>query len=266
MTNFLFPMWLKDWVMKISLLVSLMVHASLFLATIGKRQLSLDMREIVYIRIIADHPSTSTEKIKQLPVSTYPLHSKMARVKHLKEKSPLQKEVSKKAEKRKSKDNLVTPTQPGSRPGLVSEPKPAPKPTGTVLSGVSYKPQPPVLFLSKEPTKPLGSDGISPEKQRDILLQFQSWVRQKIDQAKLYPRQARQMDIEGRVSIRFNILNNGQVGGITVITSSGSSILDKAAKRMVNKAAPFVPIPEQLKNQSTIQIEVPIIFSLAEEQ
>lgn len=60
-------------------------------------------------------------------------------------------------------------------------------------------------------------------------------------EGKCYPRQARRRGIEGTALIRFCIGKDGQAGGVDVVRTSGSPLLDGAASCVVAAAAPFGP-------------------------
>jgi len=60
-----------------------------------------------------------------------------------------------------------------------------------------------------------------------------------IEQAKTYPRLARERGIEGTVLVRFKVLPSGMVETVNVVRSSGVSILDEASVKTVYRAAPM---------------------------
>lgn len=82
-------------------------------------------------------------------------------------------------------------------------------------------------------------------------------VRARIEAERTYPASARRSGHEGTTSIELTIGSNGSLTSARVTRSSGHFALDRAAKRMVQKAAPF-PAPPQ----TTFQITVPIAFAL----
>jgi TonB family protein len=79
-------------------------------------------------------------------------------------------------------------------------------------------------------------------------------VRVAIERAKSYPSIARNRGIEGAVIIEFTISANGNPEDIRIVKSSGSQILDSAAKKTLLRASPFPPIKGSL--------EVPITFRI----
>ncbi len=73
-------------------------------------------------------------------------------------------------------------------------------------------------------------------------------VVSKLRRALRYPSEARAQRLRGEVQVAFTVSSNGSIGGIRVVRSSGSPILDKAAIETVRRAAPFPAIPDGRKN------------------
>ena len=86
-------------------------------------------------------------------------------------------------------------------------------------------------------------------------------VRSKIEQHKIYPRQASLRQIQGTVIIHFIITLEGIIKGVDVVQSSGSPVLDQAGLKAVKDASPF-PKPPVEFFQTAVSIEVPIVFEL----
>ena len=86
-------------------------------------------------------------------------------------------------------------------------------------------------------------------------------VRSKIEQHKIYPRQASLRQIQGTVVIHFIITLEGIVKRIDVVQSSGFTVLDQAGLKAVKDASPF-PKPPVDFFQTAVSIEVPILFEL----
>jgi TonB family protein len=72
---------------------------------------------------------------------------------------------------------------------------------------------------------------LSPEQWRQL--------HSALEQAKTYPRLARERGIEGTVLVRFKVLPSGTVETVNVVRSSGASILDEASVKTVYRAAPM---------------------------
>lgn len=86
---------------------------------------------------------------------------------------------------------------------------------------------------------------------------YLAMVRSRIESERTYPASARRSGHEGIASVRLVIAANGSLTSAQITQSSGHFALDQAAKRMVQKAAPF-PVPPG----STFQVTVPITFAL----
>ena len=67
-----------------------------------------------------------------------------------------------------------------------------------------------------------------------------------------YPDQARREQIYGSLRMLVAILPDGQVREVRILKSSGFSILDDAAERIVHLASPFDPLPEAMRAEADI--------------
>lgn len=61
-----------------------------------------------------------------------------------------------------------------------------------------------------------------------------------------YPDQARRERLYGSLRLLVAILPDGQVDDIQILQSSGHKLLDQAAVKIVETAAPFAPFPEEM--------------------
>ncbi len=82
-------------------------------------------------------------------------------------------------------------------------------------------------------------------------------IRARIEANRNYPASARRSGHEGTTSIQVTIDSDGTLASAQVTQSSGHFALDRAATRMVQKAAPFPEPP-----QPTFQVTLPIAFAL----
>ena|GEM_PF-2717875 len=80
-------------------------------------------------------------------------------------------------------------------------------------------------------------------------------IRKKIERAKRYPTLARQQEIEGSVRLSFSIEPTGEVTGLTLLGSSGSSILDQEALATVKRAAPLPYYPNPIRISLKFSLE-----------
>ncbi|MEX0605754.1 MAG: energy transducer TonB [Marinobacter sp.] len=67
-----------------------------------------------------------------------------------------------------------------------------------------------------------------------------------------YPSEARQSGIHGTVRMLVVLRKDGTVKELQVLESSGNSLLDDAAIRIVRLAAPFSSFPEELSKESDV--------------
>ncbi len=82
---------------------------------------------------------------------------------------------------------------------------------------------------------------------------LEAW-RQKVERIGNlnYPQAAREQKIYGSLRMTVEIRADGSVESITIDKSSGSKILDEAAKNIVNLCAPFSPFSEEMKKNTDI--------------
>ncbi|HET8710707.1 MAG TPA: energy transducer TonB [Spongiibacteraceae bacterium] len=64
-----------------------------------------------------------------------------------------------------------------------------------------------------------------------------------------YPERARQQQIYGELRLMVALLPNGEVSEIKILHSSGHKLLDEAAIRIVQLAAPFETFPPEMRKQ-----------------
>lgn len=150
-------------------------------------------------------------------------------------------------------------------PAPVSRPvsPPAPKSAATVLAKASH---PGTLTGQDDLTVP-SSASQSQSSSRAALQaerRYLDLIRARILAQRRYPALARQRGLEGVARVRFIIDRDGGLnGGIHLVCSSGSDLLDQQAARCVLAAAPFPPLPPAL-SRDHLSIVVPITFRLTE--
>lgn len=67
-----------------------------------------------------------------------------------------------------------------------------------------------------------------------------------------YPEEAKRQNLSGSLILDVALNADGKVNSITLRRSSGHKILDDAAIRIVNLAAPFAPFPDELRKDTDI--------------
>jgi TonB family protein len=90
---------------------------------------------------------------------------------------------------------------------------------------------------------------------------FTGQVRQRIANAKYYPRIARRRGMEGQPIIAFTLDKEGRLVKAALSQTSGYQLLDDAALDAVQQGAPYPEIPAPLKMES-FQFKLPISFIL----
>ena len=69
-----------------------------------------------------------------------------------------------------------------------------------------------------------------------------------------YPDEARRKNLSGGLLLSVGIKPDGSIHSIQVRRSSGESVLDDAAVRIVRLSAPFSPFPEELKQEADVLV------------
>ncbi|HKJ70963.1 MAG TPA: energy transducer TonB [Gammaproteobacteria bacterium] len=62
-----------------------------------------------------------------------------------------------------------------------------------------------------------------------------------------YPDEARERGLTGKVRLQVRVHPDGTLVAVRVLESSGSDVLDAAAKQIIRLAAPFSPFPEDMR-------------------
>lgn len=104
----------------------------------------------------------------------------------------------------------------------------------TLEAQLSQKQQ---IFASKTKVQTVDSNATTHGKAAAYLENFRNHVERIANQ--YYPEQARSQNITGDVRLMVTITSDGRVKAITLLESSGSVILDEAAKQSVRQSAPY---------------------------
>ena len=106
--------------------------------------------------------------------------------------------------------------------------------------------------------------GISPEVAAAALDEQATYVaalQAYLARHKRYPSRARARSEEGVVMLYFAIDRQGTLIATEITESSGNARPDQAALDMVNRAAPFSPMPADML-QARLEVVVPVKFFL----
>jgi len=86
-------------------------------------------------------------------------------------------------------------------------------------------------------------------------------LKQRIESIWVYPRDAAAQGIYGDLVIKFTILQNGNLGSVELVRTSGHKNLDDAAIKALRDGAPYWPIPKEWGMES-YTIEGLFIYTL----
>ncbi|WP_350146104.1 energy transducer TonB [Pyruvatibacter sp.] len=113
----------------------------------------------------------------------------------------------------------------------------------------------PTLGSGAAASSPGNSGGT--EKSTSVHDAYLAMLRARIEAKRTYPATARRAGQQGVASLRLTITADGTLTQLHVIQSSGHFALDRTAKRMVQKSAPF-PAPPRTR----FEVTIPIVFEL----
>jgi len=85
-------------------------------------------------------------------------------------------------------------------------------------------------------------------------------INQRLQQYKQYPKQAKRRRQEGEIELEIRWLASGELIDVTISQSSGHKLLDKAAIKTVQRAAPFPKAPTQ--DKPIYIAKLPVNFSI----
>jgi len=90
-----------------------------------------------------------------------------------------------------------------------------------------------------------------------VLANYLRTIRKRLESVKRYPTLARRRGTEGTTTLA----RDGRPAAVHVSGSSGSELLDGEAEEMVERAAPFEPLPAELTD-TRLRVVVPVSFDL----
>ena len=136
------------------------------------------------------------------------------------------------------------PAEPSVRPSEPPVPPVAPKAAA----------MPKEIVRTKDPVEPLKPD----PKVREVYLEY---LRQAIDERKVYPRNAKRLGQTGVVMVKFTLLGDGAITNVSVAESSGFELLDRAASNLLKEIGKVRPVPKELGNES-LTLTIPMEYTL----
>jgi TonB family protein len=114
------------------------------------------------------------------------------------------------------------------------------------------------------PVKPAPKPQHPPEPALDIkalLSGYAGKIKSAIVRRKDYPAVAERLGHEGAVKVGFTVDANGELGVVSIKSSSGYDELDDAAMAAVRAAAPFDPIPPEAQKEQ-LSLSITLNFNL----
>ena len=88
---------------------------------------------------------------------------------------------------------------------------------------------------------------------------YLSHLRQKINDAWIYPEFAKKNKLEGEITLCFTLKSDGSLFDVIILSPSGQSILDQASISAIDNAGPFNSLPEKL-NLSKLNVISTFIY------
>lgn len=103
-------------------------------------------------------------------------------------------------------------------------------------------------FKNRKPLYPKREDTILLNTKNPKYVPYSSEIKRKIELVWEYPYDAKEKEIQGKLTLMFSILRNGELEGVQLLQSSGFQVLDNGAFNAVRFAAPYYPIPQTMDN------------------
>jgi protein TonB len=100
-----------------------------------------------------------------------------------------------------------------------------------------------------------GESGAITDREYEVLL---AYIKEFINKSLVYPPMARRRNIQGIVSVYFEMEKNGKLVSVSVGCSSGSSILDNAAVSLIKKIPPL----DNVSLNKTLALNINIAYEL----
>ncbi len=149
------------------------------------------------------------------------------------------------------------PPPPEPKPLPKPAPKPPPPPKPRPRPAAPSKPAPPVARPTPAPAPP----PVAAVPESVVRARYEDQLSAWLGRYKDYPMVARRRGLEGSARLEVRLARSGKVLSSRIVASSGSSILDQAALRMVERADPFPSMPDDYPG-GEFQFDVPVDFRL----
>ena len=156
---------------------------------------------------------------------------------------------------------------PPPPPPPLPQPKPKPKPP---VRRVERPAAPPTEDTIERPIQPVAPAPVQaapqassrpPATAASIPTSWRGDLLGRLQRAKRYPDLARSRGDQGVATVSFTMDRAGRVLAVTLVRSSGSSLLDEEATALVRRAEPLPRLPDEVTG-ATLTLTVPISFAL----
>lgn len=142
----------------------------------------------------------------------------------------------------------------------VINPAPVVKPvTKTIEVPISKPIETPVSIPSKP--APVIKALEEPKPDPKVKEEYIAYLRQMIDERKIYPKNAKKLRQMGTVKVKFTLLRDGTIKNVSMADSSGFELLDQAATDLLENLAHVRAFPKEI-SQTSLDLVLPIEYSL----
>ncbi len=164
--------------------------------------------------------------------------------------------------------SLPKTVPPSGKPGT---PGGGEKGTGSGRTAPKAAEPGPLPFLSQEdiddlarkgmPERKPGENSVTLDTDEFKFISYNRWLKVKVESVLAYPELAALSGYQGTLYILFDIMQDGSLGRLEVLKSSGYKILDDEALRAIRTAAPFQSLPDDWR-MDRYTIRAAVLFYL----
>lgn len=86
-------------------------------------------------------------------------------------------------------------------------------------------------------------------------------IQERISEALIYPEGAKEAGLEAELKLSLHLSRKGDLLNVRIVKSSGYSLLDKAAIRIVKELSPYKPFPSQI-TEKELWIDIPVKYKM----
>lgn len=152
------------------------------------------------------------------------------------------------------------PPEPPVPPQPVTPPRKPPQPRAkpaTAVVPTGANPAPPAAPLAAPLAASAAAPAPAPPQQAsDISPRWRSALAAWLHARKSYPHEARSRGDQGGAAVRFTVTRDGQVVAVELVRGSGSPILDRAVRAMLDGArVPAFP-PDMAHERITVTVQI----------